>query len=278
MPDNTLTLRLNGQVSLKKFAGALDRFWVLVNALSGVKKAGLVEWIVADLNPSSALTTIAGLGDPHRVVDVIDAYTEIGESLERGERVPYSPRIARPAYDLQRFSGNGIESVVFDTFRGDAVISATPAAVVVPPEPGALTLTGEQATIDAGESLVSRQIPRAAVRKLPPAYGSVSGQVETLARRTSLRFVLYDALHNKAVSCYVAEGEEDKMRDIWGDFVTVEGLITRDPLDGRPMSVRQITSIIKRRERQISYRDARGASPYSAVSPEDLVRRVRDAW
>jgi hypothetical protein len=200
----------------------------------------------------------------------------VGESLERGEAVQYPPRIAKPAYDLRAFAGNGVESVVFDTFRGDAVISAAPAAVTIAAPP--LTLVGEQGGIDTGEAGRAGQIRRAIPRSYPPAYGAVSGQVETLARRNSLRFVLYDVLHNKAVSCYVAEGEEEKMRDIWGKFVTVEGIVTRDPLDGRPSSVRQITSIVKRPERQISYRDARGASPYSAVSPEDLIGRVRDAW
>ena len=276
MPDNTLTLRINGQVSLKKFARALDRFFVLVNGLTAAKKATGVEWVVADLTAASAFTTVQGVGDLGRIVDVIDAYTEIGESLERGEAVPYRPRIAKPAYDLRAFVGNGVEAVVFDTFRGDAVISAAPAVVTIAAPP--LTLIGEQATIDTGEAGRGGQTRRPIPRLYPPAYGAVSGQVETLARRNSLRFVLYDVLHGKAVSCYVAEGEEERMRDIWGKFVAVEGLITRDPLDGRPMSVRQITSIVKKQERQISYRDARGASPYSAVSPEDLIRRVRDGW
>ena len=277
MPDNTLTLRMNGRITLKKFAHALDRFLVLVSGLTIMKKAAGIEWIVSDLTAASAFTTVQGFGDPGRIVDVIDAYAEIGESLERGEAVSYRPRIAKPAYDLRAFAGNGVESVVFDTFRGNAVISAAPAAAVTIAAPP-LTLVGEQATIDAGEVGRGGQIRRAIPRTYPPAYGAVSGQVETLARRNSLRFVLYDVLHNKAVSCYVAEGEEERMRDIWGRFVTVEGLVTRDPLDGRPWPVRQITSIVKRQERQISYRDARGASPYSAVSPEDLIRRVRDGW
>jgi hypothetical protein len=265
MLDNTLTLRMSGRVSLKKFARALDRFYALVNGLSVLKRARDVEWIISDLTAASAFATVEGIGEPDHVITVIDAYFEIGEALQRGDTVPYPKRVTKPAYDLRSFVGNGIESVTFDTFRGDSIIGAAPTP---------LTLTGEQAEIQAtpGRQIVGT------TKIYQPAYGSVSGQVETLARRTGLRFVLYDTVNNKAVSCYVAEGQEALLRDIWGSLVTVEGLVTRDPLSGRPTSVRQITSITKRPERTISYRDARGASPYSAVLPEDLIRRVRDGW
>lgn len=267
MPDNTLTLRINGQVTLRKFARALDRLQALVSGLSLVKRAQRVEWVVSDLAVSSAIATVQGVGEAERVLDVVDAYTEIGAALQRGERLTYPKRVTKPAYDLRGVVGNGVEAVVFDTFRGDAVITSP----VVTPATGALTLVGQQADISMPGQGIGTQ------RAYPPSYGAVAGQVETLARRNTLRFILYDLLHNRAVSCYVEEGHEEDMRDIWGRFVTVEGLVSRDPLTGRPMSVRRITNIVKRTERG-SYRDARGASPFHAVPPEDLIRRVRDGW
>jgi hypothetical protein len=262
MRDNTMTLRMNGSISLKKFAHALNRFYALVSGLSQAKRARDVEWVVADLSVSSTLATVAGVGEADRVFDVIEGYAEVGEALQNGRPLPYGRRVSKPAHDLRAFVGNGVESVTFDTFHGDAVISAKASPLV---------LLGQELP-EAPRRIVGT------TRLFPPSYGAVSGQVETLARRNTLRFILYDTLNNKAVSCYVAEGDEDKLRDIWGQSVTVEGLITRDPIDGRPMSVRRITSIAMRQTRQISHRDARGASPHSAIPPEELIRRIRDGW
>jgi hypothetical protein len=267
MPDNTLTLRLLGEVSLAKFAAAIDSLRVLVGGLAAFRHVRDVRWIIHDLQPGSAMTTIAGFGE--RVVEVVDAYEEVGDALVRNTIYHYPRRVAKPALRLQSYVGNGVESVAFDTFRRDVVIQAAPPGREVEPEP--IRLTGETAPAAPGQAGL-------ALRHLPPAYGAISGQVETIARRGSLRFVLYDTLHDRAVSCYLAEGHEDIMRDAWGHYATVEGLVSRDPGTGRPLSIRQITRVHKRPIRTTSYRDAMGASPYEAVSPEELIKRVRDAW
>lgn len=83
---------------------------------------------------------------------------------------------------------------------------------------------------------------------------------------------------DKAVSCYLAEGYEEIMRGVWGKIATVEGLVTRDPLSGRPLAVRHITKVTPKPDRRISYRDARGAAPsLTGLTPEDAIRRLRDA-
>lgn len=102
--------------------------------------------------------------------------------------------------------------------------------------------------------------------------------MQTLSSRGGLRFTLYDLLHDKAVSCYLAEGYEEIMRDLWGKIATVEGLVTRDPLSGRPLAVRQITTVTPKPDLPISYRDARGAAPsLTGLLPEHPIRRLRDA-
>jgi hypothetical protein len=264
MPDNTLTLRLLGEVSLAKFAAAIDSLRVLVGGLATLRHVRDVRWIIYDLQPGSAMTTIAGIGEPERVGEVVDAYEEVGDALIRNTIYHYPKRVAKPALRLQSYVGNGVESVAFDTARRDVVIHAAAH------EPEPLRLTGETAPTPGQASL--------GLRHLPPAYGAISGQVETIAKRGSLRFVLYDTLHDRAVSCYLAEGHEDIMRDVWGHYATVEGLVSRDPGTGRPLSIRQITRVHKRPIRTTSYRDAMGASPYDAVSPEELIKRVRDGW
>jgi len=136
------------------------------------------------------------------VLDVRESYEDIGEALSRGERLSrYPARVASPAEALSRFAGNGIASVTFETERLDAVV---------------LPVGADEPAHTEGPRLAT---PLAADRPpRPAAYGAVSGLVETLTRRTALRFVLY------------------------------EGLVTRDPVSGRPLSVRHITKITRRPE------------------------------
>src|SRR6266850_626333 len=107
MPDNSVTLRIGGQISLKKFARAIERFHVLVNGLTVVSRARGVEWIVSALSSGSAIATVEGLGDIERVVKVVDAFAEVGGALQRGDRLTYPKRVTKPAYDLRDFVGNG---------------------------------------------------------------------------------------------------------------------------------------------------------------------------
>ena len=117
--------------------------------------------------------------------------------------------------------------------------------------------------------------------RFAPYYGGVEGRVQTLTSRGSLRFTLYDLFYDRAVSCYLSEGREDLMRDAWGRYVLVEGMVYRDPVGGRPTSVRRVTgdTILTEPEPGRSYVDARGAlrQDASGLSPEEAIRRVRDA-
>jgi hypothetical protein len=273
MPDNTMTLRLDGVVLLKTYRAAVDRFTALISALTRARRARGIEWVIADLQPGSAMMTVEGIGDIECVLKVREAYEDIGDALARGERpLRYSKRVVAPAEALSRFVGHGIESVTFETERVDLVICHREVDDVVRfADAVPLHRSPPAGQVTAGTGAGPDR------RTLPPAYGAVAGQVETLARRHALRFVLYDTLYNKAVSCYLAEGSEEVMRGVWGRWATVEGLVTRDPVSGRPLSVRRITKVTPRPERATSFRDARGASPDTGILPEDLVRRIRDA-
>jgi hypothetical protein len=104
----------------------------------------------------------------------------------------------------------------------------------------------------------------------------VRGRVQTLSSRGRLRFTLYDALYDKAVSCYLAEGQEDIMRDAWGHVALVEGWVTRDPATDRPLSIRGIERVTLLPEGDPhGYRRARGAV-LGRELPEAIIRRLRD--
>jgi hypothetical protein len=109
------------------------------------------------------------------------------------------------------------------------------------------------------------------------AYGAIEGVVQTLTNRRELRFTLYDSLQDRAVVCHLHEGQEDLMRNAWGKRVIVQGFVTRDGLNGRPLQISRITDVIP--VIAGDYKKGRGAlkSAADAEKPEDVIRRLRDA-
>ena len=112
------------------------------------------------------------------------------------------------------------------------------------------------------------------------AIGAVTGRVQVLSNRGGLRFNMYDTVHDKAVSCYLKQGQEDLMREAWGQRAMVSGEVTRDKATGRPITIRQIMNLEILEETVAgSYHEARGAVPWEPgdALPEDVIRRLRDA-
>jgi hypothetical protein len=113
-----------------------------------------------------------------------------------------------------------------------------------------------------------------------PVYGAIEGRIQTLTNRGSLRFTLYDTHNDKAVSCYVAEGQEDLLRDVWGRRALVEGRIRRDSQTGRPLTIRDVRRIVPLPEPEpYRFYEARGILPLmpGEEMPEERIRRLRDA-
>ena len=112
------------------------------------------------------------------------------------------------------------------------------------------------------------------------SIGAVTGEVQTLSKRGGLRFNLYDTIHNKAISCYLQQGQEELMREAWGRRVTVSGTITRQRPLGRPINIRNILKIgILEDVTQTSYEYARSAALWQEGDklPEEVIRELRDA-
>lgn len=112
------------------------------------------------------------------------------------------------------------------------------------------------------------------------SFGAVEGRVQTRTSDQSLHFALLDAIHSETVSCWVVDGHEEFLIGIEDQRVIVEGVVERESLTGRPTTVRGIERITPLGEVPAgTYRLARGAAPPppDALSPEEAVRRVRDA-
>lgn len=251
MASDTLTLALTGNVPLDAFVTAVSHWMELVDALAAeVQVSSKVSWFIQDLSSGSAIATIRGEAQLiEDVENIVRAYEETADALYKGTPIPYSRVVAEHARGITRVLDGHVETVRFETPQRETVI-ASPAA---PPQ------------MKAAPIFV--------------AIGAVQGRIQTLTERRSLRFTLYDALNDKAVSCYLAEAQRELVRNLWGKQATVSGTITRDSESGRPLVVRQITSIQPMEDGGKSYLLARGAFPHrpNMPLPEQVIRQIRDA-
>lgn len=254
MVKSTLTVVLQGEVLLADFAQGMQRFRALIEALSREVARNIeIDWRIEDLAPGSALTSVRGIArreqDQPIVEEVIDAYGRVGDALESGRSVPYSQQVVKASEALVDVINQRVEAIRLETEVQDWTITR-----------GELLGEMEQGALE-------------------PAVGAVEGRVETLSSRGGLRFTLYDVIFDKAISCYLAEGYEDIMRDAWGHLAIVEGIVKRDPRTGRAQTVRQVRNVQVLHEGEADdYKRARGALPLDAdrEMPEDVIRRARD--
>lgn len=255
--SDTVTLALEGTVSLSEFAAAMGRFEALIRALAAASEATGVLWQLDGLDYGSATATARGIpsngAQPDQIDRVVRGFVEVGQALERGTTVPFSATVKHEACSLAALlGGSAIDEMRFDTADGGAVIRKAPT-----PAPLATTAPARTAS-----------------------YGAVTGRIQTLTNRTSLRFVVYDHLHDRAVPCYLVEGREAMMRQMWDRVATVEGWVTREPGTGRPLAVRRVSGVTPLAEVEPdAYKRARGAIPRADDEPlpEALTRRWRDA-
>ncbi len=251
--ERAATLYLEGSVSLASYAQALGDFHKLLTALSvEVGEGATVTWEIDALEMGSALTTVRATNAPDTTVaDVLRAFESVGASLAAGRRPAFSSLVRQHAEGLVRLLDDGIQSLRLETEREEYVVSAH--------------LAPEGAIIE---------VPGPTV-----AYGAVEGRIQTLSNRGSLRFTLYDTLEDRAVSCYLSQGQEDSLRGLWGRRAIVQGSIRRDAT-GRPLTIRRITGVsLLPEQRTNAWQGARGAVRRPAEAPlaEVAIRRLRDA-
>lgn len=251
--SDTVTLELQGSVSLEQFAQAVTGFQRLIAALSTESQAD-VRWEVEHLDAGSATVTSRAVSDNGYVAEVdrvVSSYLEVGRALEGHTTIPYSKRIRTEAENIAAVLRTGVEAVRFETAESDVIVREAPSAAA--PAPSGAELIG--------------------------SYGAVTGRVQTLTSRSHLRFTLYDRLYDRAVSCYLAEGREHEMREMWDKLATVEGWVTRDSQSGRPLAVRRITKVTSIDEAgPQDYKNARGIIRLGPDDPlpEEAIRRLRD--
>lgn len=250
MPNSTMTIAVNGEVSLDSFVQAISHFRGMIIALKDeISPAARIKWLVDDLQSGSAVATVRGTSPTlHAVEPIAAAYLGVGRALADGRPVPYSPRVTKEALGLTKILGGSVTSIRFETEEDDATID----------NPG----VGERRST------------------LSIAYGAVEGRVQTLTSRDSLRFTLYDAVHDRAVACYVDADHLDLMRNAWDRRAIVEGRVTRESLTGRPVAIRGVRRITLFDDvvPGTAVRAARGIARLTSDQPSstEVIRWLRD--
>jgi len=248
--NDTVTLAVSGEVSLDQFASVVRDFSALIDGLSkDVAGDEQPDWIVEYLDAGSATLTFVGEAQDEKIVErVVRAYATVGRNLAEDAPIPFSANVERAARKSTGVLDGRITAVRFET-----------------PE--------ETATV------VSPSV-KADSQKLLHAYGAVEGRIQTLTSRGGLRFVLYDSVFGKPVYCYLQPGGEEMMRGAWDKRAVVEGWVSREPITGRPVSIRKVSSV-RLLEEVVpgSYLRARAAMPATDHDPppEDRIRTLRDA-
>lgn len=251
---DSVTLRLDGSVTVANFARATSDFSKVLLELAKERDADTrVEWVISGLEYGSAILTAAprplSTEDEELVPALVDDFIEVARQVQEHPTVLDRP-VLRLVHSISQVAVDEDHEVVFETAESEV-------------------------------SFLQGSPPAPRQRQSQAVMGTIRGRVQTLQQRKGLRFVLYDLIHDKAVTCYLSEDQEDLMRNAWGRLVEVSGTITRDLVTDRPRAVRRVTDVkvLADDGGAFDFRRARGAiRPVPDAPPSEvLIRRVRDA-
>ena len=251
---DTLTLSLEGEVRLGDWAVAVRGLQEMIDGLAAeLSSEQELVWIVDDLQASSAIATIRGVGPREAVHRVVRGYERVGESLHLNKAIPFGPGVSVPANRVVQLINGNISSVRLETAARDYTV-----------------LPSDRRTRESKGD----QDPALAPNE---AWGMIEGRIQTVTTRGSFRFTIFDSVFDRAVSCYLRpDYPRDEMRDVWDKVACVEGWISRHPDTGRPQTVRRIRSIAVVAAPG-DFRSARGVLTFDPHRrPEDEIRRLRD--
>lgn len=263
MSEETITLSLTGEVRIDEFVQAVRGLEKLMLALGSEYASGSnIEWIVDDLNPGSAVITLRGeaadVKSRHAIPEVVNRFEQSGDMLLRSEYSSLPTKIYSAMSAVTGILNGHVKTIRFGTKQRDFEVIAP------------LPRTEPRPTLAVSKYVVSGK----------PTLGSLRGKVQVLSKISGLRFTLYDQLNDKPIFCYLDAGSEKIMKDSWGKVALVEGMISRSPQTGMPISIRGVKNIQIFSHRG-SYIMARGSSrrrKADKLSPEQAIRKIRDAW
>ena len=249
MSEDSLTFRIEGELTIDKLSDAFVRFSRVLDALGESHDAN-VRWVLAGLDYGSAAATAQAVpldsDAKRRIPAICDDYIRAARQVAGGDSDPAHPYL-RLVRELTEVADEN-NRITFET-TADKVVFIAPASIPADEVQGETTRS----------------------------LGTVRGRVETLSHRSSLRFSLYELATDRAVLCHFDPDLEDKMRTVWGHIADVSGTVTRDAATGRPLNIRNVTQVEVLDEGDpVGYLQARGA--FHSREPAELaLRRIRNA-
>jgi len=269
MPNDTVTLVLNGEVYLEDLATAVKGWMRLMSAISREESPrSEIHWVVDALSTGSFFGTLRAEpnGTPVAFIDrSVRKYEEVGKGIRAGRLKQYSADIREAAREIVGVIGSRVKSVRFET--DDTETEVYTSAIKESTEE--VIPVGDEKTVAPTEI------------EPVPSLGSIRGKLHTISDRGGLRFMLYEINTDRAVTCYLSPGghvNQETLRRDWGKLASVTGIVRRDPVTGDPTTIRRVQDIqvIEPMEKG-AWRRARGIAPaLTPISPEDAIRAVRD--
>lgn len=252
MANATASLILESDyVPLRVFESGVTRFSQLLDELSRTLGANRrIDWVLDRLDTSSAITRVRPqAAQSLDAGPVLKGLIDVGRALEARTSIPYGHRVGSKAKELRKILDGGVTTLRLETSEADVTIHR---GTGVTPHP-------------------------ANVR----AFGAVIGRIQTISSRGGYVFTLYDAVFDKAVTCYLQPGQESWLRDKWDRRAVVEGTISRDGETNRPLNIRHITAIDSLPEyASDSYPPTLSDLPGAATGEDagEIIQRLRNAW
>lgn len=250
MAGDSVTFRLDGELTIDKVAEAFGRFRAVLTGLEQEQGAN-VRWVLAGLDYGSAGITARAEPLDDEALAKIPVMTRL--YLDAGRELrSHAPDLSRPLLRLVRELTDIADErnrVILETADDDLIFTA----------PVQLAAT------------------RPSVPQTTKTLGTVRGRIGTLSHRKGFRFTLYDLASDRPVSCYLDADHEDLMRNAWGHIADVTGVVTRDAESGRALAVRRVTSVdVVSEGDTMGFLRARGV--VGGTEPaEAIIRRIRDA-
>jgi len=252
MSGQTISFSIGGEVSLSALKRSIEQFQKIIDGLGAdVAPGSKLRWVVDDLRGGSMAVTVRGLSasesEARAEEAVADGWLKLGRQLADGKPLSFSKPVVEATEALQRSARGCAPAMIFGSNGDDIVISTDPSG-------------------SAPTSMIS--------------FGSVTGRVQTVSNRNSLRFTIYQDHTDLAVPCYLRQGQEEQVRGTWGRRACVSGTLSRDAVSGRPLALREITDIELFPDVPVRrFEDARATGVWSPGDPlpEELIRELRDA-
>lgn len=223
--SNTLTLALNGDVTIEDFSKAMNQFKEIIKGLKDdVAPDSKIDWYIDELKAGSATAVLRGLpitnNDIPAIRNISEAYADVGRRIVHGETLAFNTTVINAVTNLRKMINGHITSINFQA-------------------------AGKKYTVKK-HAIFSPQ----KTYWNTETFGCAKGRVQSISDRQYPHFMLYDYDDDHAIACSLPENQREKMRGIWGMLVYVEGTINRDEDNDQITSISNISNIEIIKERK----------------------------